>query len=128
NNNSARDTDTLTPKADLAITKTDGVTSAVPGSSPTYTIAVSNNGPSAVTGAGVSDALPAGVTGGIWAFTGQTGGGSVTGPNGGRGAGGPPPDHPTPPRPPLTLTLARRPPPHGPPSTTPPPPTPAAPT
>jgi uncharacterized repeat protein (TIGR01451 family) len=55
---SASDTDTLTPQADLAITKTDGVASATPGSSTTYTIVVSNNGPSDVTGATVSDVLP----------------------------------------------------------------------
>ena len=44
--NNASDTDTLTPQADLAITKTDGVTSAVPGTPDTYTIVVSNAGPS----------------------------------------------------------------------------------
>src|SRR4029079_9630055 len=49
-NNNATDTDTLTPRADLAVTKTDGVTSAVPGTQNTYTIVVSNNGPGAVTG------------------------------------------------------------------------------
>jgi uncharacterized repeat protein (TIGR01451 family) len=84
-NNSATDTDTLTPQADLAITKTDGVTSVIPGTSTTYTIVVSNTGPSAVTGATVSDPLPAGVTGGTWAFDAETGGGSVTGPSGGSG-------------------------------------------
>ena len=47
---------------------------------------VSNAGPSAVTGASVSDPLPAGVTAATWAFAGQTGGGSVTGPTGGSGA------------------------------------------
>src|SRR5262249_38008990 len=60
--NSATDTDTLTPRADLAITKTDGVTSVVPGTPTTYILVVSNNGPSDVTGATVSDLLPAGVT------------------------------------------------------------------
>ncbi len=45
-NNSATDTDTLTPQADLSITKTDGVTTAVPGTSVTYTIVASNAGPS----------------------------------------------------------------------------------
>ena len=45
-NNSATDTDTLTPQADLAITKSDGVTSVAPGQPTTYTIVVSNNGPS----------------------------------------------------------------------------------
>ena len=61
-NNSASDTDTLTPQADLSITKSDGTTSAVPGTSTTYTITVTNNGPSTVTGAVVSDVLPAGTT------------------------------------------------------------------
>src|SRR4029077_2983816 len=36
--NSATDTDALTPRADLSITKTDGVNSVVPGTSTTYTI------------------------------------------------------------------------------------------
>src|SRR5207248_449399 len=44
-NNSATDTDTLTPQDDVSVTKTDGVTSAVPGTSTTYTIVVSNAGP-----------------------------------------------------------------------------------
>src|SRR5262249_38731975 len=85
-NNNASDTDTLTPRADLAITKTDGRASAVPGGSTTYTIVVSNAGPSAVTGARVSDPLPAGVTAATWAFDSQTGGGMVTGPSGGTGS------------------------------------------
>src|SRR5262245_31732325 len=67
--NSAADTDTLTPRADLAVTKTDGQTSAVPGTSTTYTIVVSNNGPSAVSGASVSDLLPAGVIAASWTAT-----------------------------------------------------------
>jgi uncharacterized repeat protein (TIGR01451 family) len=65
-NNSATDTDTLTPQADLSITKTDGVTTVNPGQSVTYTIVATNNGPSAVTGATVSDALPATLTGANW--------------------------------------------------------------
>src|SRR5262249_60613731 len=47
---------------------------------------VSNSGPSAVTGASVFDALPAGVTGATWTETGSTGGGSVSGPTSGTGA------------------------------------------
>jgi uncharacterized repeat protein (TIGR01451 family) len=78
-NNTATDTDTLTPLADLAITKTDGVTTVAAGTSDTYTIVVSNTGPSAVTGAHVVDVLPAGVTAATWTFTGSTGGGSVSG-------------------------------------------------
>src|SRR6202040_3254436 len=57
-NNNASDSDTLTPQANLAITKSDGVTSAVPGGTTTYTLVVSNAGPSAVTGASVADLLP----------------------------------------------------------------------
>ena len=53
-------------QAELAITKTDGVTTAVPGTTTTYTIAVSNGGPSAVTGAVVTDTLPAAITGATW--------------------------------------------------------------
>src|SRR5207244_2581809 len=61
-NNSSTDTDQLTPEADLAITKDDGMTTAVPGTNDTYTVTVTNSGPSTVTGATVSDVLPAGAT------------------------------------------------------------------
>ncbi len=44
-NNSATDTDTLAASADLAITKTDGVTTATAGGSVTYTITASQRGP-----------------------------------------------------------------------------------
>jgi uncharacterized repeat protein (TIGR01451 family) len=56
-NNSATDIDTLTPSADLTITKTDGIT-ATPGGAVTYTIVASNAGPSSVTGATVADTFP----------------------------------------------------------------------
>ena len=61
-NNNATDTDTLTPSANLGITKTDGVTSATAGGAVTYTIAASNAGPSTVNGATVTDTLPAALT------------------------------------------------------------------
>jgi len=61
-NNSSTDTDNLTPAADLSIFKTDGWDSVVPGTNNTYTITVTNNGPSTVTSAEVSDPLPAGTT------------------------------------------------------------------
>jgi uncharacterized repeat protein (TIGR01451 family) len=61
-NNSATDTDTLTPQADLAITKTDGVTTVTAGGSTTYTITASNAGPSNATGATVADTFPASLT------------------------------------------------------------------
>ena len=56
-NNTATDTDTPAPRADLAVTKTDGTTTYVPGTVTTYTIVASNAGPSAVTGAALVDAF-----------------------------------------------------------------------
>ncbi|QIL90098.1 DUF11 domain-containing protein [Microbulbifer sp. SH-1] len=53
-------------QADLAVTKTDNSDLYVPGSDLTYTIVVNNNGPDDVTGATVSDALPAGVSSASW--------------------------------------------------------------
>jgi uncharacterized repeat protein (TIGR01451 family) len=44
--------------ADLAITKTDGVTTVNPGQGITYTIVARNNGPNPVTAANVSDNFP----------------------------------------------------------------------
>ena len=55
-NNSATDTDTITLKADLKITVNDGKSAAVAGTKNTYTITLSNLGPSNVAGA-VIDAL-----------------------------------------------------------------------
>ena len=53
-------------QADLSITKTDGATSAYTGNRVTYTIVVRNSGPSAVTGASVTDTMPAALTGVSW--------------------------------------------------------------
>jgi uncharacterized repeat protein (TIGR01451 family) len=72
-NDSATDTDTLTPQADLAITKTDGVTAATPGGSVTYTITASNAGPSNAAGATVADTFPASLTC-TWTCVGAGGG------------------------------------------------------
>jgi uncharacterized repeat protein (TIGR01451 family) len=72
-NNSATDSDTLTAQADLSITKTDGVTSATPGGSVTYTITASNAGPSNATGATVADTFPASLTC-TWTCVGAGGG------------------------------------------------------
>jgi uncharacterized repeat protein (TIGR01451 family) len=72
-NNSATDTDTLAPQADLAITKTDGVTTATPGGSVTYTITASNAGPSDAPGATVADTFPASLTC-TWTCVGAGGG------------------------------------------------------
>ncbi|MDS4059102.1 MAG: DUF11 domain-containing protein, partial [Candidatus Contendobacter sp.] len=72
-NNSATDTDTLTPQANLGITKTDGVTTAAPGGSVTYTITASNAGPSDAAGATVADTFPATLTC-AWTCVGAGGG------------------------------------------------------
>ena len=59
-NNSATDTDTLEPEADVSISKDDGQAMAVPGSSLTYTIVAANStGPSAADGVSVADPFPA---------------------------------------------------------------------
>ncbi|NOT53372.1 MAG: DUF11 domain-containing protein, partial [Deltaproteobacteria bacterium] len=73
---------TCTAQADLAITKTDGATNEVPGTTVTYTIAASNVGPSNVTGATVADTFPAEVTGCSWTCAGA---GSGTCPASGSG-------------------------------------------
>ena len=56
-NNGCRDIDTLLPRTELAIDKTDGDDVAVPGTEITYTITVRNHGPSNVVGALVQDDL-----------------------------------------------------------------------
>ena len=63
-NNTDTDTDTLVANPDLAVTKTDGVTSTSvqPGQTVTYTLTISNIGNQGATGVTVSDALPANTT------------------------------------------------------------------
>ena len=73
-NNSATDTDTLTPQTDLAITKTDGATTEVPGTPVTYTIVVTNAGPSDAVAATVTDTFPAIISGVNWTCVGANGG------------------------------------------------------
>ena len=65
-NNAATDTDTLTPQADFGITKTDGQLAATPGAAITYTIQVTQVGPSGSPAATVTDAFPAAITGVSW--------------------------------------------------------------
>ena len=81
-NNSASDTDVLTPQADLTITKTDGQATVAPGSPLTYTIVASNPGPSNAPGAVVTDVFPAALTGVVWTCAG-TGGATCTASGGG---------------------------------------------
>ncbi len=54
------------PQADLSIVKTDGATTYVPGGTTTYTMTVTNKGPSAVTNATVTDTFPAAITSATW--------------------------------------------------------------
>jgi uncharacterized repeat protein (TIGR01451 family)/fimbrial isopeptide formation D2 family protein len=62
-NNTATDTDTAgTPQIDLAITKTDGQATYVPGAPIAYTVRVTNAGPSLASGFSVADAVPASLT------------------------------------------------------------------
>ena len=65
-NNTATDTDTLTPQVDLSITKTDGVLTLAPGVGTTYTIVATNAGPSDAPGATVADTFPAAITSATW--------------------------------------------------------------
>jgi len=58
-NNSADATTTVSAEADLAITKT-GAATAIAGTQATYTIQVTNNGPSDAQGVSVTDTPPAG--------------------------------------------------------------------
>jgi uncharacterized repeat protein (TIGR01451 family) len=86
NNNTATDKDNLTPQNDVSVTKTDNVggtslTAAigtvVPGASFTYTITVTNSGPSTATNVLVSDFVPAGLSSFVWNGDGRT---NVSGP------------------------------------------------
>ncbi len=74
---SASSNTTVNPQVDLAITKTDSVDPAIRGNQLTYTLSISNNGPSDATNVEVVDTLPAGVT-----FVSATGG-TATAPSGG---------------------------------------------
>ena len=62
-NNNAVDVDTLQPEVDLRISKTDDRTTVRPGEQVTYSIVVTNQGPSHVQGATVIDNFPASLTG-----------------------------------------------------------------
>ena len=92
-NNNASDINLLTPQADLVVTQTDGKTSVVPGTSNTYTITVTNNGPSTIVNFTLTDAIPASLLGatfgtpssgrfnvstGLWSGLNLVSGGSVT--------------------------------------------------
>ena len=65
---------TVEPRADVSISKTDGPDPVVAGNQITYTLAVTNAGPSTATGVTVTDAIPAGTS-----FVSATGGGTESG-------------------------------------------------
>lgn len=75
-NNSATDSDPVNVRADLSITKTDGLATINPGSAETYTIVVSNAASSsgAANGAIVTDTVPASLTSVAWTCGSPTGG------------------------------------------------------
>jgi uncharacterized repeat protein (TIGR01451 family) len=64
--NTATDSDTIIPGADLTVTKTDGQATAVPGQVISYTITVTNSGPNPVSGVTVSDPATPSLTGVAW--------------------------------------------------------------
>jgi uncharacterized repeat protein (TIGR01451 family) len=82
-NNAASDTDNLTPVADVSVAKTDDQSAAIPGQQITYTIAVTNSGPSNAAGASVSDALPAALLGAAWTCSATAGSSCSPGGSGG---------------------------------------------
>ena len=57
NNTDISDTDTVNPMADLVVVKANGGTSVISGATTTYTLTVTNNGPSTATGAVVTDTV-----------------------------------------------------------------------
>ncbi len=61
-NNVATETTGLTPRIDLRIAKTDSIDPVIAGNALTYTIIVTNDGPSTATNVVMSDTLPAGVS------------------------------------------------------------------
>ncbi len=64
---------TATSVADLAITKTDGLDTVFAGNTVTYTITVSNRGPSDVVGAAVNDTFPPALSNVSWSCLSGTG-------------------------------------------------------
>ncbi|HEY8021438.1 MAG TPA: hypothetical protein VIH93_10070, partial [Thermoanaerobaculia bacterium] len=86
---SAVDTDRVACTGDLKATKTDGVDTVSRGQALTYTITVKNLGPDTITGASVTDPVPAGLTAVAWSCAASPG--SFCGPAG----AGPIADHVT---------------------------------
>jgi uncharacterized repeat protein (TIGR01451 family) len=68
-NNTSTETDTVRPQVNLTVTKTDGSDTYVPGNPVTYTIIVTNTGPSFLKGGLVTDSLPSMASSGSWTAT-----------------------------------------------------------
>jgi uncharacterized repeat protein (TIGR01451 family) len=64
--NVAVDTTTVNGLGDVSIVKTDGVATVVAGTPDTYTIVVTNSGPSQIDGIQIDDVLPAALVGATW--------------------------------------------------------------
>src|SRR5262249_17429659 len=73
-NDSGSVTATASRVSDLSVTKTDAVDSVVAGLTDTYTITVTNAGPSAVTAASVVDTFPAALSAVTWTCAATDGG------------------------------------------------------
>jgi large repetitive protein len=69
--------DTDTAGADIQIVNTDNTTLYIPGSSQTYTVTVTNNGPDAAENVHVVNTFPAGVTTGSWTGSNGSNGGNA---------------------------------------------------
>lgn len=67
------ETGTYNILADLAVAKTDGQATAIPGTPLVYTITFSNNGPNDVTGAAATDVLPAAISSATWTCAASSG-------------------------------------------------------
>ena len=73
-NNSASSTTSVTTSADISVVKTDSVDPVTAGNNLTYTLAVSNDGPSNAQSVSVTDILPAGVSYVSYSIAGGSGG------------------------------------------------------
>ncbi|MDG2382715.1 MAG: SdrD B-like domain-containing protein [Pirellulaceae bacterium] len=76
-NNTSTDSNQLTPAVDLTVNKTDNRTTVAPGEEYSYTISITNEGPSDVVGARFTDAFPATINN--VNFTSSVTSGTVTG-------------------------------------------------
>lgn len=80
-NNSSTDCDAATPQVCLDITMTDGSATYTPGRNATYTITVTNSGPSFLAGGRLADALPTSILAAMWTavYTGEGSEGPASG-------------------------------------------------